>query len=265
MAFIIGDGDNVALVKGQTYGWMQERVSKCTADQSRKSCFPLVWTLSPSLLHMAPDMVRWFYNQSHSTKNDYFVLPPSGHLYSYPSMMRDADQAMYVQRTEQDSWIMNTSGTVSWEFIGSWSKAINTYFPRYGDRVIVKSLYAVNVPFMIPTGVFLPGEHYKVLGGKTVLFAPNEWRGERSNEKDHKMNDQLSAKEMAAKINGFPKGTVSHIYMTQDGGATLNTFYDLVPLLDEHVEIVNHNVIADMAMEREHSLGNIGPAHGLFV
>merc|ERR1719313_1944293 len=57
MAFIIGDGDNIALDKGQAYGWMQDRVSRCTADQSRNSCFPLVWTLSPALLHLAPEMV----------------------------------------------------------------------------------------------------------------------------------------------------------------------------------------------------------------
>merc|ERR1711904_316786 len=149
--------------------------------------------------------------------------------------------------------------------MGTWSKAIKEYFPRYADRNIVKSLYAVNVPYLFPTGAFLPGEHYKVLGGKTVLFAPREWRGERTNDKHHKIVDELSAKEMAAEVNGYPKGTVGHIYMTQDGGATLQTLYDLVPLLGEHVEIVNHNVIADMAIQRERSLGNIGATHELFI
>ena len=33
---------------------------------------------------------------------DWFVLPPSGHLYAYPSLMSDADQAAFVAATEAD-------------------------------------------------------------------------------------------------------------------------------------------------------------------
>jgi hypothetical protein len=36
---------------------------------------------------------------------------------------------------------------------------------------------------------------------------------------------------MADRLNNFPPGTVTHIYMTSDGGATLQDFFDLVPLL----------------------------------
>lgn len=77
--------------------------------------------------------------------------------------------------------------------------------------------------------------------------------------------DVLTVKNMAAEVNGFPKGTVSHIYLTQDGGANLGTLYDLVPLLDEHVEIVNHNILADMAIQREQVSGNLGDTHEVFI
>jgi hypothetical protein len=49
---------------------------------------------------------------------DYFVLPPSGDLYAYPSLMEPAQQAEFVRNTEKDCYLMNTSGTVAWDFIG---------------------------------------------------------------------------------------------------------------------------------------------------
>ena len=84
MSFIMGDGDNVAFVKGSRRGWMQDRVKKCAAGEG---CFPISWTMSPACLHLAPEWIQWYYNKSYETGNDYFVLPPSGDLYSYPSEM----------------------------------------------------------------------------------------------------------------------------------------------------------------------------------
>lgn len=39
-----------------------------------------------------------------------------------------------------------TSATVAWEFTGSWADGIKHYFPRYGAKGIVRSLFATNVP-----------------------------------------------------------------------------------------------------------------------
>jgi len=61
----------------------------------------------------------------------------------------------------------------------------------------------------------------------------------------------LSAKDMAAKINGYPRGTVSHIYVTSDGGADLNLVYAMVERLDPHVKIVNQNTLVNMAVQRD--------------
>jgi len=60
--------------------------------------------------------------------------------------------------------------------------------------------------------------------------------------------NNLNVKDMGKLINNYPKGTVTAIYMTSDGGAKLEDFYDLAQQLDEHVHIVSHTAIADMAL-----------------
>jgi len=53
---------------------------------------------------------------------------------------------------------------------------------------------------------------------------------------------------MAAEINAYPPGTATQIYVTSDGGANLDTIYSLVPLLAEHVRVVNHEAVVAMAL-----------------
>jgi hypothetical protein len=55
---------------------------------------------------------------------------------------------------------------------------------------------------------------------------------------------------MAAEINGYPPGTVSHLYCTTDGGFTLPMLFELVTLLQEHVEVVSANQLVDLARQR---------------
>jgi hypothetical protein len=83
VSLVIGDGDNVNYNKGGHYAWMEDRVSRCAAAGDRsKTCFPLVWSISPHLLHLAPDWLRWYLHQCRVTGQDWLVLPPSGDLYS---------------------------------------------------------------------------------------------------------------------------------------------------------------------------------------
>ena len=49
---------------------------------------------------------------------------------------------------------------------------------------------------------------------------------------------------MASEINGYARGSVSHIYLTSDGGMNLNTLYTMVAMLDPHVRVVNHEVFS---------------------
>ena len=176
-----------------------DRVHRCTANPGYRGCFPLLWSLSPQLQHLSPDWLRWYFKQAHLTHNDWFVLPPSGDLYSYPGQMQSHDQAQYVANTERDCWIMNTSASVEWEWYDTWEHAVTDYYPRYSRRGIVKSLIAVNVPYMFPVWLFKKGEFYHILDGSEsplVLFRPREWRGASSNTSNPNLYAPLFAKEI---------------------------------------------------------------------
>lgn len=244
LTFVVGDGDNIAMVKSSRFEWFKQRVASCS---STTKCFPLAWTLSPHLLNTAPDILRWFYDQSKSTGSDYFVLPPSGALYAYPASMAPGDQDRFVSATENFCTLMNTSAIVAWEFFGSWGGAIKEYFPQYSSKQIVRSFFAVNVPYMIPIVEFSSSEFFKVLNDSVVLFKPNEWRGTSGGAIEPPLMYNVS--QMAAFINSWPPGTISHIYMTSDGGAQLQDFVDLVPLLAEHVSVVDPDALSSLALQ----------------
>lgn len=235
---------------------MKDRVAHCAEDKSKRGCFPLTWTVSPHLLYLAPDWLRWYYNQSYATSHDYFLLPPSGHTYSYPGMMQPENQQTFVKLTEEDAQLLNTSGAVAWEFMGYWHHAINEYFPRYSDNNVVRGLFGVNVPYMIPIAEFGFHEQFKVLGknSNVVLFRPNEWRGSKDCSKQSAVSAAIcrenfkNATEMSAHINGFKPGTVAAFYTTSDGGMNMQLIYDTVKLLEDRVEIVNQEVIVEMAL-----------------
>jgi hypothetical protein len=180
LSLVVGDGDNIAMVKAARQQWVANRTSRCGGG----GCFPLLWTLSPHLLDAAPDVLRWFFAAGAATGRDWFVLPPSGHLYAYPSLMGAADQARFVAATEADARLFSTSSTVEWEFLGSWAAAFADYIPRYGAAGVVRALFAVNVPYMVPVAEFAPGELSRVVNGSTVVFAPSTFtRAPRPNAK----------------------------------------------------------------------------------
>ena len=260
LTMIIGDGDNVAKVKGPLREWFLRRQALCgprTNDGDQKNCFPLVWTLAPHLVHMAPDWLLWFYRAAQTTGHDHFVLPPGGDMYSYPAMMRPGDQASLVRRNERDALLLNTSGVVEWEMYDTWRDAVRDYYPRYNHNAIVRGLFAVNVPYILPTGMFRPGEFYKIIGdttadgSTTVLFKLREWRGARSST----VKANLFPANLAKEINAYPAGTVTAIYMTSDGGSAnksstkLDQTYELAGLLHEHVQLVDQEHAAKFALE----------------
>ena len=52
---------------------------------------------------------------------------------------------------------------------------------------------------------------------------------------------------MAKEINAYPKGTVTAIYLTSDGGGNLQDIDALVQILEEHVQVVGDD-IGEMAL-----------------
>lgn len=253
LSVIMGDGDNLNFVKDSRRDWMEQRVAACGSNATRGTCFPLVWSLSPAALEVMPDFLQWYYQQSYLTQRDWFVLPPSGHLYAYPGEMHEHDQAAFVEATEHDAWLMNTSGTVSWEFTSTWYSAIQNYFPRYGKQI--QACFAVNVPYFVPIRAFKRDEHYKILSStantSVVLFAPREWRGKDSPNIPFVKPTGLTPAEMAAEVSSYPKGTVSHIYATSDGGFDFQQLTEMVDALEDHVRLVGSNELVLRAKQRD--------------
>jgi len=244
---------------------MQQRSAKCNADPSYLGCFPLLWSISAHPCQIAPGILQWYYKQSYLNKYDYFVLPPSGDLYSYPSEMPESDQINYVKNTEMDAFLLNTSASVAWEFSGTWAKAISDYFPRYCNNLQVKGFFPLNVPYNVPIPYFMNEtsgelEFYKILCRKNssadtngvVLFKPRSWRGTNYTGIPFPGNfrEYLTVDQMAGEINTYPKGTITQIYITSDGGGNLDMIYELIPKLQEHVQVVNHIALIDLALQR---------------
>lgn len=254
IAFIVGDGDNIAFIMDSRAEWLRGRVRACSEGED--SCPPLTWSISPHLSRIAPDVLKWYYEMSYKTGKDYFMLPPSGHLYAYPSSLEEeVMQDKFVAATEKDARLLGTNSTVHWEWFTKWPYAEEKFLPKYAKREgAIKGLFPVNVPYLFPTFTWDHNRFSKVLsgqdGGKAVLFRPREWRGinnrgERLDKKFH-----LSPGNMAEELSEYPRGTVAGVYMTSDGGLTLeNSIMELVKILPEHVRLVSTDTAVQLALE----------------
>lgn len=254
VALIVGDGDNINFMMGSRAQWIRQRAEACRAGEG--SCPPLTWTISPHLARIAPDVFKWYYDMSRGTGKDYFMLPPSGHLYAYPSALESpAMQEAFATATEQDARLIGAGSTVHWEFFHSWRYAENTFLPRYAKKDgTIKGVFPVNVPYLFPTGTWQPNQFFKVIvgqdGGKVVLFRPREWRGVKDDGGLMEGKFFLSPENMAKELGAYPRGTVTGIYMTSDGGLDLNnSIMELVKILPEHVCLVSADTAARLALE----------------
>jgi hypothetical protein len=249
VAFVVGDGDNIAYIASTRHDWFERRVEECESGSA--PCPPLTWSLSPHLPSLAPDLLRWYYAQSHRTGHDYFALPPSGHLYSYPSSLAPDVQERFATATGRDACILGLSGVVHWDWTGTWRTAEGSFLPRYARAGgPIRGVFPVNVPYLIEAFTWWGDDEYtRVLegtgGGRVALFRPRSWRGVNNDENPF----FYSPARMAEELSSYPPGTVSWVYMTSDGGLTLeNSFLALVPLLPERVQLVSTETAARLAI-----------------
>ena len=247
VAFVVGDGDNIQYMMTTRHDWFGQRVADCAAS----ACAPLTWSISPHLARLAPDLLAWYYDQSHRSGRDYFVLPPSGHLYAYPTSLAADSQDRFVDATENDACILGLTGTVHWDWAGTWADAEEKLVPKYARTGgAIRGVFPVNVPYLFPTFTWWPEDQYSEVltgsdGGKVALFRPREWRGV-DNDGDP---NRLSPQKMADTLGALPKGTVTWVYMTSDGGLTLeNSFLAVSKLLPAHVMLVSTDSAATLAI-----------------
>lgn len=249
VAFVVGDGDNIAYELSTRRDWFRQRIAACESPGAE--CPALTWTVSPHLADVAPDVLRWYYDQSHRTGHDYFALPPSGHLYAYPSSLAESEQDRFVAATERDACILGISGTVHWDWAGTWRDAEGYFLPKYAHAGgTIRGVFPVNVPYLLPAFTWWPADQfYEVLtgadGGRLALFRPREWRGVNNDADTH----LSSPRRMADEINAYPRGTVTWVYLTSDGGLSLeNSFMALASIVAPHVTLVSTDTAARLAL-----------------
>ncbi len=257
VAFVVGDGDNVAYIMDARRNWLSERLDDCKKVDN--SCEPITWTISPHLPRIAPEVLNWYYETSRNTGNDYFMLPPSGYLYAYPGALTEQAQDNFVSYTEQAARILGTNSTMNWEWFDSWKNAESHFLPKYAKKEgAIRGLFPVNVPYMFPTTTWAPLQFYKILTGKDgaqiALFAPRSWRGVDNSGNTFTKKFYLSPDKMANELGEYPRGTVAYVYLTSDGGLTLsNSFMKLVKLLPKHVHLVSADTATRLALEAQNN------------
>jgi len=249
VALVYGDMDNVDFVRtfGSTH--MQERVARCLAAQD--TCFPLSWTLSPNLIEFMPATMRWYYDQAALTGgHDWFIMPPSGTLYSYPGEMPADVQAAYVEQQTQQAIIMNTSGSVHWEWIFTWQQAWNNYFPRYTtlNGTTTRAFFLNDVPWVFPIpGMWLKGETFRFVGDPSSPQAAVGFRPAFNWQESGSGGLPFNSTVIAGLINKFPAGSVQYIYVIQN--TELASIFDMVSQLDSHIQLVSYEQLVDVARQ----------------
>jgi hypothetical protein len=166
--------------------------------------------------------------------------------------MGDEAQAEFVRLSERDAQLMNTNGIVGWEVATTWLNAFQEYFPRYTANNTVKAIFALNVPYIVPIVTAAFSDTYQVVNDNLVVFEPQSWRGTDEREATPYF---YSVEKKAQEINSYPKGSVSYLYLTSDGGFEINNVFELVRKLDDHVVVVDSRQLAGLALERERSKG----------
>jgi len=249
VAFVVGDGDNIDFMLNARLTWLRQRFADC--ENAARSCAPITWTISPHLNRIAPDVLAWYYESTHRTGRDYFALPPSGHLYAYPSSLSEEGQDRFVTQTEQDARILGVKGTVHWDWFTTWQSAVQQFLPRYARTDgVIQGIFPVNVPYAIPIFPSWPADQFfEILvgndGGRLALFRPRAWRGVNDSNPDFFPSPQRMAEQLAS----HPPGTVTWVYMTSDGGLSLeNSFDELVPLLPERIQLVSADTASKLAL-----------------
>ena len=93
VAFLVTDGDNIQWMLGDfqsSTNWFAN---------PHRGTLDLGWGISPSLVDVAPSVMRWYYdNASTGAHHDRFVVGPSGGGYLYPSMFPRAALDLHTER-----------------------------------------------------------------------------------------------------------------------------------------------------------------------
>lgn len=90
VTFLASDGDNVAFNLWSQHDYF---------TNASRGTFNMGYTISPSLVDLAPAVLRWYYEHAaKGTYKDFFVAGPSGSGYTFPSRLPAGDLDPYLGR-----------------------------------------------------------------------------------------------------------------------------------------------------------------------
>jgi len=242
IALVYGDLDNISFVQGFARNNMLKRSKSCNGTDS---CFPLTWTMSPQLLEVGPEMIRWYFLKAFQSGNDSFIFPPSGVLYSYPSLFPDAVKEDYLKQMDRAAFLMNTTGSIHWEWTGDWPKAFVEYFPRFsGTRI--SSFFLNNVPWRFPVlDMAVRGENFRILEGNVIAFKPLfNWAPGNSND-----GNDWTPEQVARKLSHLKPGSIHYIYVIQT--TEYEKIVEMQRLLPDDCQLVDTRQLASLALQKQ--------------
>jgi len=92
VTFLTSDGDNVAFNLWSLRNYF---------DHPSRGSFDMGYTISPSLVDLAPSVMRWYYDHaSRGAHQDFFVAGPSGSGYMFPSRFPAGELDAYLDRLD---------------------------------------------------------------------------------------------------------------------------------------------------------------------
>jgi hypothetical protein len=119
VTFLTSDGDNIGFDLWTLQNYFSNPV---------RGSVNIGYTISPSLVDLAPSVLRWYYeNASQGANKDFFVAGPSGSGYTFPSKMMAADLDTYLNRLntfmeEADMNIVNILDQGAYQRKDIWDK-----------------------------------------------------------------------------------------------------------------------------------------------
>lgn len=87
VTFLVSDGDNIAYDLWSLQNYFSNPI---------RGSFNMGYTISPSMVDLAPASLRWYYENASS--KDFFVAGPSGSGYTFPSKMPATSLDKYLSR-----------------------------------------------------------------------------------------------------------------------------------------------------------------------
>ena len=145
-AVFVSDGDNIQYNEH----YMRKYWDASEAD---RGLVAINWTISPSLVDVAPDIMNYYYD--HSTEKDCFVSGPSGLGYAMPvnTLPEEIEAKNYVRDDNK---------------FGKYAALSNRYFERAGMRAVTiwdnltdnqREVYTKNAPYLYGLTVQLFTDH----------------------------------------------------------------------------------------------------------